>query len=234
MAKRDRSAGLVNNTELEELLKDCPTLFHMAERGSWLSIRKHGLLSTSALLDAVGLKGADRRRIESERRPENVTLKDKALGEIVIRDQKPMDDAGLVRCLQDGISPAEWYRLLNARVFFWLTEDRLHRLLSAGAYRDSEHDVLELDAAALVAAHRAAITLSPMNSGCTKPIPHPRGRQTFTSMADYPYAHWRSRRKRGERVVELAVTGGVPDIRKYVRRVLAMKGKTRISTVWEA
>ena len=223
----------MNGTELGELLKDCPTLFHMAERGSWPSIKKHGLLSTSALLNAVGLKGADRRRIESERRPENVTLNNKVFGEVVIRDQKPMDDTGLIRCLQDGITPGEWYRLLNARVFFWLTEDRLHRLLCAGAYQDSEHDVLELDATALVAAHRTAITLSPMNSGCTKPMPHPRGRQTFTSITDYPYAYWRPRRKRGERVVELAVTGGVPDVRKYVRRVLAMRGKTIISTVWE-
>jgi hypothetical protein len=192
----------MNNAELRELLKDCPTLFHMAERGSWPSIQRHGLLSTSALLDAVGLTGTDRRRIEAERRPENVTLRHKVFGEIVIRDEKPMDDTGLIRCLQDGITPAEWYRLLNARVFFWLTEDRLHRLLSAGAYRDNEHDVLELDAAALVAAHRTAITLSPINSGCTKPMPHPRGHQTFKSIADYPYAHWRSRRKRGERVVE--------------------------------
>src|SRR5580692_4537628 len=106
MAQRDRPAGVVNNAELGELLKDCPTLFHMAERGSWPSIKKHGLLSTSALLDAVGLKGADRRRIESERRPENVTLKHKGFGEVVIRDQKPMDDSGLIRCLQDGIKPA--------------------------------------------------------------------------------------------------------------------------------
>ncbi len=224
----------MNGAELEELLEDCPTLFHMAERGSWFSIKRHGLLSTSALLDVVELSGVERRRIESERRPDKVTLQNKAIGEIIIRDQKPMDDAGLIRCLQDGLTPEEWYRLLNARVFFWLTEDRLHRLLCAGPYRDSEHDVLELDAAALVAAHRAAITLSPMNSGCTKPIPHPRGRETFTSIDDYPYGYWRSRRKRGERIVELAVTGSVPDIRKYVRRVLAMKGKNRISTIWEA
>jgi len=224
----------VNDVELKELLEDCPTLFHMAERGSWPSIKRHGLLSTSALLDKVGITGAARRRIESERRPENVTIQNKAFGEIVIRDQKPMDDRGLVRCLQDGIAPAEWYRLLNSRVFFWLTKDRLHRLLSAGAYRDSEHDVLELDAVEMVSAYRKLITLSPMNSGCTKPIPHPRGRCTFTSIDEYPYTRWRSRRRRGERVVELAVSQGVPDIRKYVRRVLVMKGTRTMSKVWEA
>jgi hypothetical protein len=224
----------VTKAELQELLSDCPTLFHMAQNGSWPSIKKHGLLSTSALLDAAGLRGVARRRIESERRPENVTIQGKLESEVVIRDQKPMDDKGLLRCLQDGLTPAQWYRLLNHRVFFWLTRDRLHRLLSADAYRESEHDVLEVDTASLVSQYRRAITLCPMNSGCTKPMPHPRGRRTFSSIRNYPYSHWRSRRKRGERVVELAVTDGVPDIHKYVRRVLVMKGTSVLSTLWTA
>jgi hypothetical protein len=206
-------------------------LFHVAQRGSWRSIKKHGLLSTSTLLDAVGLTGVARSCIESERRPNNVTIRGSALGKIVIRDQKPIDDAGLRRCLEDGITPAEWYRILNRQVFFWFTRDRLHRLLSADAYRDSEHDVREVDAVPLISQYRETISFCPMNSGCTKPMPHPRGRRTFTSIADYPYAYWRARRKRGERVVELAVAGGVPDIRKYVRRVLVMKGERILSTL---
>lgn len=204
----------------------------MAERRSWSSIKKHGLLSTTSLLDAAGMMGQARNRIESERRPENVMISGKLLGEVVIRDQKPMDDQGLLRCLQDGLIPADWYRLLNRRVFFWLTRERLHKLLCAGTYHDVEHDVLEVDAAPLVSKYREAITLCPMNSGCTKPMPHPRGLSTFASIAEYPYAHWRARRKRGERVVELSVMGGVPDIRQYVRRVLVMKGTTILSTVW--
>ena len=46
--------------ELAELIRDCPTLYHMAECGSWPSIRRHGLLSTSALLDLYGVQGAER------------------------------------------------------------------------------------------------------------------------------------------------------------------------------
>ena len=224
----------MTDAELKELLSDCPTLYHMAHRGSWPSIQRHGLLSTSALLDVASVTGNQRQRIESERRPEKVTVLHKTFGEIVIRDQKPMDDRGLLRCLQDGLTPPEWYRILNSRVFFWLTPDRLHRLLSAGAYRDSEHDVLEIDAAPLVAKYRESISFCPINSGCTKPMPHPRGRGTFSSIADYPYSHWRNRRPRGERVVELAVSTGVPDISKYVRRVLVMKGSSVLSTIWEA
>jgi hypothetical protein len=46
-----RRVVLVNENELQELLADCLVLYHMAERGSWGSIQRHGLLSTSALLD---------------------------------------------------------------------------------------------------------------------------------------------------------------------------------------
>ena len=223
----------MTESELDEVLTDCPSLFHMAERGSWPSIRRHGLLSTSALLDALHVVGAQRRRIERQRRPESVALSHPGFGHAVIRDQKPMDDAGLRRCLQDGVTVEEWYQLLNSQVFFWLTEDRVYRLLTASAYRDLEHDVLEIDARALVERYREAIRLCPMNSGCTKPMPHPRGRGTFKSIEDYPYDRWRRTRRRGERVVELAVARAVPDVWHYVRRVTVMKGKERLRVLWE-
>ena len=45
-----------------------PTLYHMAEFGTWESICKHGLLSTTALLDLFGMSGAERTSIEACRR----------------------------------------------------------------------------------------------------------------------------------------------------------------------
>ena len=115
--------------------------------------------------------------------------------------------------------------MLNRKVFIWLTPARLFRLLDARLNRDLEHDVLELDTEGLVGAYRGAITLSPINSGATRPFPAPRGAATFLSIDAYPYAHWRSKRPRGERVVELAVDGGVPDITRFLRRVTTMRGK---------
>ena len=225
----------MTEAELAELIRDCPTLYHMAERGSWPSIRQHGLLSTSALLDRYGVDGPERDAIEGQRRPEGVTVEYSTFGRIVIRDQKPMDDAGLRLCLLDGLLPEEWYRCLNRKVFFWLTRERLLRLLHARVNRALEHDVLELDTASLVAAYRSAITLSPINSGTTKPFPSTaskRGRATFLSIADYPYAQWRSSgRKLGERAVELTVDYGVPDVTRFVRRIVRMQGGMVISTI---
>ncbi len=205
----------------------------MAERGSWPSIFQHGLLSTSALLDRWQISGEKRVAIEAERRPGNVVIEHPILGRAVIRDQKPMDDAGLRRCLQDGLAPTDWYRLLNARVFFWLTRTRLTRLLTARPYRHLEHDVLELDAAELVAAYRATITLSPINSGATKPFARARGRDTFLSITDYPYSGWRARRVAGERVVELGILGGVPDVRRFVRRATIVRGEQIVEILYE-
>lgn len=214
--------------ELAELIRDCPTLYHMAERGSWPSIQRHGLLSTSALLDLYEVRGAEREAIEGRRRPEGVTVEHPTLRPAMIRDQKPMDDAGLRMCLLDGLTPEDWYRCLNGRVFFWLTRERLLRLLNARPYREAEHDVLELDTASLIAAHQAVIRLSPINSGTTKPFPSTaskRGRETFLPIAEYPYARWRAQgRKPGERVVELTVDHAVPDAARFVRRVVAMRG----------
>jgi hypothetical protein len=74
----------VTPTELDELLSDCPVLYHMAEHGSWPSIRERGLLSTTTLLDLYGIKGKERQRIESERRPVGVPLAHSALPRAVI------------------------------------------------------------------------------------------------------------------------------------------------------
>jgi hypothetical protein len=223
---------LVTDDELNELLVDCPKLFHMAEEGSWPSISSHGLLSTSALLDLYQVEGSDRDRIEGKRRSSSVSIKKDGLGTATIRDQLPMDDKGLLRCLQDGLTPEDWYRLLNSKVFFWLTRQRLSRLLKAGEYRSHEHDVLVLDTAAIVKTHRDNIWLCSINSGCTKPFPHPRGNSTFRRIADYPYSDWRKKRPKGERVVEFAVDNGIPNIAQYVTKVVRMKGDDELKVIF--
>ena len=202
----------------------------MAERGAWESIRAHGLRSASALLDLFGVTGDARRAIEAERRPEGVRLTAPGLAPAVVRDQKPMTDAGLRRCLTDGLAPADWYRVLNAKVFFWLSRARLLKLLDAAPYRALEHDVLELDSRRLVLDHADRVRLSPINSGYTRRFPQPRGPSTFLPIADYPYAT----RPRRERVVELAVEGGVAEVDRYVLRVVRMRRATEREVLFTA
>jgi hypothetical protein len=220
--------------DVVELIARYPRLYHMAEDGSWPDIKAHGLLSTKALLDRFEVTPGKREALYSRHRPESVVISHAERGRAVIRDQKSMDDRGLERALGDDLTPREWYELLNDRVFFWLTEERLTRLLGARAYRNRTHVVLTLDAATLIPANADRITLSPINSGCTKPMPQPRGRDTFQRIAQYPFAHMVAKRgARNDPVVELAVDYAVPDIAHHVIRVDRRQSAMVIEQVYE-
>jgi hypothetical protein len=201
----------------EDLVKHYPRLYHMAEDASWESVVRHGLLSTTALLDLYGFDGEERRKLESDRRPKSAKISREGLPEAVVRDQKPMTRSRLQECLTDGTTPEEWFETLNARVFFWLSKDRLQTLLGAREYRNKPQTVITLDTASLVASHSDHITLSPINSGATLWKPVARGRGTFTSIADFPFEERRKIQKKAikDAVVELTVIGGVRDIEAH-------------------
>lgn len=223
----------MTDAELDELIVDCPKLYHMAEKDSWPSIRDYGLLSTTALMDLYDIDGSDRDRIERRHRPASVPITGSGLPGAVVRDQIPMSDGGLLKALPSRITPSDWYALLNAKVFFWLSIERLHTLTGARTYRDDEHDVLEVDTRSLVTAHRERAWLCPINSGCTKPFPHPRDEKAFLRIDEYPYAHWRKRRRATERAVELAIDYSVTDIADHVVRVVSKRGSDSLGVIYE-
>jgi hypothetical protein len=208
--------------DVTDLVARNPRLFHMAEAGSWPSIEVHGLLSTTALFDLFEVNGAERQALEAARRPRSATLEHPEHGTAVVRDQIPLNPTILARCLV-GMTPGEWCQTLNRRVFFWLTEERLSRLLAARAYRDRPHDVLTVDTASLVAAHESEITLAHLNTGTTVFRAPERGPDTFQPIATY-----------GRRdVVELAVDYSVPDIAAHTLRVESRQGADVIAALWQ-
>jgi hypothetical protein len=221
---------MVNGITADELSGRFPLLYHMAQLGSWLSVERHGLLSTTALLDLFEKRGDERFRIESCHRPESIPICHPVHGRAVIRDQKPMSDRSLRRALLgSGLEPAGWYRELNSRVFFWLSEERLDRLMNARAYRNLGHHVLIVDTRRLVERHEQRIMLSSINSGCTIPFPHKRGPETFRRLSEYPYA---AKRRDRDPIVELAVDYSVPDIRDFVTEVREAGAGQPTKTVW--
>jgi hypothetical protein len=188
----------------------------MAEDGSFESIKKHGLLSTSSLLDLYQIAGQRRVALESERRPESVIISKPGFPNAIVRDQKPMTESALNKCLAEDVTPRQWFEILNGRAFFWLSRDRLRGLLSARAYRGRPQTVLTVDTASLLEAHKERIELSPLNSGATLYNPQPRGRDTFLAVKDYPFDERRRTRPVDKSVVELVVREGVPDISDHL------------------
>ncbi|HVF00748.1 MAG TPA: hypothetical protein VNA27_05335 [Rubrobacteraceae bacterium] len=195
----------------------------MAEDESWDSIRKHGLLSTSALLDRFEIEDEQRFTIESARRPEIVRIEHPEHGVALVRDNKPMQEKALERCLVD-MTPREWYEHLNRRVFFWVERKRLLKLLGARAYRDRPHLVLEVETAGLLERHAEQVSLSPINSGATFALgPAPRGPDTFRRIAGHP---------NGKPIVEVSVDYAVPDIAEVTLRVRRWWGTEELEEVW--
>jgi hypothetical protein len=180
-------------------------------------IRKHGLLSSSKLAELFEVPDARRTELLSTQRKQPETIYHPKHGTATLRDQKPLSAKNLARCLRD-CDAADWYRILNERVFFWLDRERLITLMSAAEYADKPHTILEIDSSGIVERYADQIELAHMNTGNTRPFPHPRGRDTFRSMGDYDYER---RRKLADysSVVELTVIGGVPDVQRFVSKV---------------
>ncbi len=209
--------------EFERFISRYPTLYHMAEDGRWESIRKYGLLSTSALLDRFEIEGEERLAIKSARRPEIVRLDHPKHGEAFIRDNKPMQEKSLEKCLH-GMTPREWYERLNRNVFFWVDRHRLLKLLGAKAYRDRLHLVLEVETVGLLERHAERVSLSPINSGATFALgPAPRGPDTFLRITHHP---------NGKPIVELSVDYAVPDIAEFTLCVRRWRGTEELEEVW--
>ena len=194
---------------IDEFCARHPRLFHMATAGSLGQIKKFGLISTESILSLLQVEEATKLDLMSKRRSQMTPLHHPIHGDFVLRDQKPMRDAALERCL-DGMTVPEWYRTLNSRVFMWASRERVDRLLAARTYRKSDQLVITIDTRPLIEKYYEQITLSTINSGAALYVPVQRGVQTFVPVADFPTV-------RGTKpIVEVTVTPGVPDMAEYI------------------
>jgi hypothetical protein len=196
-------------------------VYHMTEAANWPLIERHGLLSTSHLLDLAGVAGVERITLERRHRTRAATLPNGA----VIRDQAPMPPEALARCLRGGIAPEDWYAELNRRVFFWVDPARLNRQRRAcGA---TAQMVLIVDAPAMLARHGSRAALTAFNTGNARRKPAPRGRATFVPYADWLESRWSSEaaalgiraRQRSHAPVELAILDAIADIADFIVEV---------------
>lgn len=205
-----------------------PRLYHMAESGSWASIRERGLLSTVALLDLFEVDGSKRREIESQWRPEGVPIQHPTHGTAMIRDQWPMPPEHLAIGL-DGIAPQQWYQFLNRKTFLWLSEERLMRMLNARPYRKADHDVLTLETRSFVGEYIERIEVCPINSGFAMPM---FGKVTKRSFESFQSIEQRAETQRLSGLAELTVDYAAPDAWRFVTSVESWRGKRRLGTIW--
>ncbi|NHT16136.1 hypothetical protein [Cellulomonas sp. IC4_254] len=187
-----------------------PRLFHMAVDGAWPSVQERGLLSTAALVDLYDPPPAVRAQILNGVRRTSVALQHDGLPDVLVRDQRPLKF--IDQCLLPGTTLQEFLDALNGRVFFWVSLERLRRLMGATAYKRHPQTVLEVDTAKLLAAH-PQVDLAPYNTGSVHvPNMPARGPETFVRLEDYPYEQMAKRRGRSDAVVELTVPYASPNV----------------------
>ena len=193
-------------------------VYHLADAENWPSIQRGGLLSATRLLKLSGLSMAAQARIEREQRRASLTLPSGA----VLRDQLPMPPSALARCLVD-MTPAEWYALINSKVFFWFDAERLNRQRRASGI-SPKAVVMTIDAERLLATHGARAEVSAINTGNARRKPAIRGRQSFVPYATWLESRWVSEgaalglrpRPASHRPVELTIGDGLPDVMDFV------------------
>ena len=203
----------------EELANLHPRLFHITSN-SWLNIKKHGLLSSSAILDLFEIKEPERSCIESRRRSSGVLLQHPEHGILVLNDNVPLIESALEKCLDDNLTIADWMRILNKRVFFWPTEEHLHKHLNARLNRGKSLEILVVDTLSLAKEYAEQIELCPINSGVTFRKAAKRGLNTFTPMLKHPYKTWKTLRGKQDKIQEVTVLYHVKNIQSHVLKIL--------------
>jgi hypothetical protein len=126
------------------------------------------------------------------------------------------------------MDPADWYAMVNARVFFWLDPERLNRQRAACEPRPQV--VMVVDTAALVASYEEQVSVTPINTGNARRKPARRGAATFVPLKEWALSGWAREaealgiplRDRSHQPVELTVIDAVPDIMRFVVDVVAL------------
>jgi hypothetical protein len=198
-------------------LNICDQVYHLVEATNWTSVQRHGLLCAQELLRLSGLSPAARKQLATTQRRRHTTLSD----QVAIRDQMPMPPDALKKCLI-GMTPAQWYSLLNGMVFFWCDRARLNRQL--GACGERPQIVLTLDTKRLLARYGHCAAVTPINTGNARRHPALRGRATFVPYMSWLASGWRSEAKAlslrerpsSHAPVELTVTDAVRDVAEFI------------------
>jgi hypothetical protein len=211
----------------DELAEKHPRLYHVTDPRNWDGIRKLALLPTSSLLSLFEIPAVRRVAIERQRRPDSVPLPSHPVhGEATINDNIPLIEKALIPYLDDGLEAADWYAILNRRVFFWVTKKDADRFLQAKAHEGRERMVLVLRTLSVAKRYAEQMELSPINSGSARRRPARRGLSTFTPLLRHDYPTWQKLRNKAtpDRIVEVTVVGDLDHITDHLHERHVISG----------
>ena len=196
--------------EYSSFVKAFPVLHHVTHASNWPSIQGSGLWSVASLVE----RSRSRKRTGpslTQRRTSVVRIPIDGT-EVWVRDQLPIKESMLIRCLR-GTTLPDWYRELNRRVFLFVN-DRIGLQKLTHAYQSTPQCVLRLDSRSLLDEHGGSAFVCRYNSGSVpRSAKVPRGPEIFIPVRDVGL------RMRPRDVRELTVLTGIPDLRDHLLAV---------------
>ncbi len=191
----------------DQFLHRCPALWHVAPAGAWDTIKEVGLRTAEQLIDAADLTDEARTELLDTPRAEAVTLKVDGTG-VLLRDQAPLLKAKLSTTLADGVTEADWIRMVNRRAYLFADRAVLTKALEKYIAADGAQDVLTFSPRRLIDAARYQLELAVRNTTAAARRNDPtKGRDTFLSITRFP----------DRRPAEVTIVDGLDDLASVVR-----------------
>lgn len=177
--------------EITEFIKKKEFLYHLTDRENLERIKTtKELLSTETIINRSSLSKNEKNEFLTQRRKthEVVVIDNDSYH---IRDQRPISLLNLVKCLTTGFTVSDFFRMLNNRVFFWPTLQRLNSHYKR--YSSENPIIIRVSTEALLNINSHA-EFCRLNSGATrsnsylKGAPPERGNGTFLPSEEFKYS----------------------------------------------
>jgi hypothetical protein len=163
--------------DVEQLAKRFPNLWHVTFAGGWDGIDRHGLLRT---IDVAPL-GCE------ELRPEVTRVEASDGLQITLRNQlrSRVDPTPSL----DGVTPAEWWRLVNSRVYFFCRQSHADQLVASYLGQHLVQEVIKLRTGPALELVADNVEVTTVNVGVFPRTKGPsRGPNNFVPLDEYPVA----------------------------------------------
>ena len=192
-----------------DLAAVAPQLFHLTAGDAWESIQEHGLRSATWLVRALALEEERAAALLTAPRESVEVIGDPAdpLGHATLRDQKPLTLSKLER-LVEGITPENYIRLINDRVYFYMKAADVERVRGVRDAEGQPQLLLTLDSRRLLADYQGSVRVAKINTGATIGMQGRRGPRTWLAIDKFP--------GRATEVKEFTVLDGISEVMPYL------------------
>jgi len=173
---------------INDFVQKRPFLYHLTDHRNYEIIKESRVIYSTR--DLVYMSEIDdKESFLRSRRPYHTQIQVED-NTIYIRDQRPISEKALSKCLTNGWKCVDYIYHLNRRVFFWPTKERLIRHFNR--YKGENPIIIRVSTKDLFGLNPHS-EFCRLNSGATRPnsylggIPPLRGLETFRQAEDYGF-----------------------------------------------